>query len=158
MGVVCSFVCITLVSGCGWHIQGQMKLPETAAVTYIEANDRYTEFNRALRSTLGASGARLTEAASEARAVVRVRRDVSGQRILSVSARNKPEEYEVYYLIEYSVEADGKEVIEPQVLELTRDYSYDEAALLAKQREERSIRAALARDLAGLVTRRLASL
>jgi outer membrane lipopolysaccharide assembly protein LptE/RlpB len=41
---------------------------------------------------------------------------------------------------------------------VTRDYSYDEAAVLAKQREQAVLREALARDLAGLVLRRLASL
>jgi len=52
----------------------------------------------------------------------------------------------------------GNELISPQKLELTRDYSYDTTAVLAKQREQAVLRAALAQDLAGLVLRRLASL
>ena len=50
------------------------------------------------------------------------------------------------------------ELIAPQRLELTRDYSYDETAVLAKQREEAVLRAALARDLAGIVLRQIAAL
>ena len=46
----------------------------------------------------------------------------------------------------------------PQEIELTRTYSFSESDLLAKDREETILREALARDLADLVVRRLASL
>lgn len=146
------------ISGCGWRLQGTSKLSEVLAVTYVDTDDRYTDFNRALRDSLRASGARLTDRREDATAVVRIIKDQSGQRVLSVSARNTPEEYEVFYTIEYSVAGRTAELIEPQKLELTRDYSYDETAVLAKQREQAILREALARDLAGLVVRRLASL
>jgi LPS-assembly lipoprotein len=90
--------------------------------------------------------------------VLRLRRDESGQRVLSVSATNKPQEYEVYYTVEYSVDVGGKEVLPAQQLTLTRSYSYDETAVLAKEREERNIRESLAQELAALVMRRVAAL
>jgi len=127
-------------------------------VTYVDSKDRYTEFNQALRERLRTSGAKVTEHAGDATAVVKIIKDQSGQRVLSVSARNTPEEYEVFYAVEYSVVSGGNELIPPQKLELTRDYSYDTTAVLAKQREQAVLRAALAQDLAGLVLRRLASL
>jgi LPS-assembly lipoprotein len=127
-------------------------------VTYVDAEDRYTEFNRALRDRLRASGATIVDRATEATAMVKIIKDESGQRVLSVSARNTPEEYEVFYAVEYSVASGGTELIPPQRLELTRDYSYDTRAVLAKQREQAVLREALAQDLASLVLRRLASL
>jgi LPS-assembly lipoprotein len=90
--------------------------------------------------------------------VVHVKVDQTGQRVASVSARNTPEQYEVYYNIEYSVNLAGAEVIPVQRMELTASYSYDSTAVLAKQREQQSMQQALARELAGLVLRRLASL
>jgi LPS-assembly lipoprotein len=146
------------LSACGWRLQGTSKLSQTLTVTYVDAEDSYTEFNRALRDRLRASGATLTERAGDATAVVRIIKDETGQRVLSVSARNTPEEYEVFYAVEYSVVSGGAELIPPQRLELTRDYSYDTTAVLAKQREQAVLREALAQDLAGLVLRRLASL
>lgn len=128
------------------------------AVAYVETDDRYTDFNRALQDALRASGARLAADPKDAIAIVRILRDESGQRVLSVSARNTPEEYEVFYAVEYSVANRAGELIAPQQLELTRDYSYDTTAVLAKQREQAILREALARDLAALVLRRLASL
>ena len=43
-------------------------------------------------------------------------------------------------------------------LRLTRDLSFDETQILAKEREQETLRAALAQDLAALVLRRLAAL
>jgi LPS-assembly lipoprotein len=91
-------------------------------------------------------------------AVVEVLGDDSGQRVLSVSARNTPTEYEVYYTIRYRVLIGEQQVLAPQVLTQTRVYSFDETALLAKEQEQDTIRAALARDLAALIMRRLAAL
>src|SRR5690606_3382552 len=109
------------------------KLSETMARTYVEADDRYTDFNRALRDSLRASGVRVTDSRRDATAIVRILRDESGQRVLSVSARNTPEEYEVFYQVEYSVarlaQTGDAELIEPQRIELTRDYSYDATAV-----------------------------
>jgi LPS-assembly lipoprotein len=147
-----------LLSGCGWHLRGSEPLPESMSATYLESADLHSDFDRALRRTLGAAGAKLVNGKADAGVVLRIRKDTSGRRVLAVSARNTPQEYEVYYAIEYSVEVGGKEVIPVQTLELVNDFSYDEAALLAKEREEAGLRAALARDLAGLVLRRLASL
>lgn len=154
-----ALICVAAaLSSCGWRLQGTSKLSGELAVTFVETDDRYTDFNRALRDSLQASGARLAKNREEATAVVRIIKDQSGQRVLSVSARNTPEEYEVFYTVEYSVAGRTAQLIEPQKLELTRDYSYDETAVLAKQREQAILREALARDLAGLVVRRLASL
>jgi LPS-assembly lipoprotein len=152
------FVSVCALAGCGWRLQGSSHISETASITYVDARDTYTDFHRALVRTLSSSGARVVADSGEAKAIVHVRKDESGQRVLSVSARNTPEEYEVYYKIEYSVEAGGTEVIGPQILELTREYSYDEGAVLAKQREQTILRDALARDLAALVVRRLGAL
>ena len=152
-------ICLgSLLTGCGWRLQGTTKLAPVMATTYVDTDDRYTDFNRALRESLQASGARLTNNANEATAVVKIIKDESGQRILTVSGRNTPEEYEVFYSIEYSVSGRTEELIPPQKIELTRDYSYDETAVLAKQKEQSILREALARDLAGQVVRRLASL
>jgi len=149
---------VTLLSGCGWKLQGTAKLPEVMSVTFVDTEDRFSDFNRALRQSLASSGAKLVTERKAATGVVKIHKDESGQRVLSVSARNTPEEYEAFYVVEYSVEGPSGELIPKQKLELTRDYSYDVTAVLAKQREQAVLREALARDLAGLVLRRLAAL
>lgn len=154
----CAVLALLVAGGCGWHLKGSEPLPSALDATFLESADVHSDFDRALRRSLTASGARIVPVRADATAVLKVRNEATGRRVLSVSARNTPQEYEVFYTVEYSVEVGGQEVIPLQKLELVNDYSYDETALLAKEREESGLRAALARDLAGLVLRRLASL
>lgn len=147
-----------LLVACGWHLQGVTRLPESASVIYIDAFDRYSDFSQALRRSLTSAGAHIVENRAEARAVIKVRKENFGRTVLSVSALNIPQEYEAYYELEYSVELQGKEAIEPQTLRLAHNYSYDEKTMLAKQIEENGLRESLSRDLAEQVLRRLATL
>ena len=147
-----------LLSGCGFHLQGAGALPEGSRKVFVLASDEVTPFAVELRRAIERSGGTITSSSREAEVIVRIQKDRSGRRVLSVSARNTPQEYEIFYSIEYSVERAGKEVLETQPLEMTRNLSFDETQLLAKDREEAIIREAMARDLAMLVTRRLESL
>lgn len=146
------------LAACGFHLQGAQKLPPIMGATYLDAQDRYTDFHQALSDALRTSGAKLVRESADAKVVVEVQRDESGQRVLSVSARNTPTEYEVYYTVVYRVRAGERELLAPQTLTLTREYAFDETRLLAKEQEQEFLRAALARELAALVMRRLAAL
>lgn len=147
-----------VLAGCGLHLRGAAELSPQLRLGYLDAPDRYTDFYEAMTQSWESAGGRLAGKAGEATAVLKLRRDESGQRVLSVSATNKPQEYEVYYTVEYSVDVGGKEALPVQQLTLTRSYSYDETAVLAKEREERNIRESLAQELAALVMRRVAAL
>lgn len=147
-----------LVSGCGFHLRGQAPLPASLATPFIDSSDRYTPLHAALEARLRAAGARLATDPAAASAVIHLHKDETGRELLSVSANNTPGEFEVYYTVEYSVSAGGGELLKRQQVTLTRDFSYDETAVLAKEHEERSLRAALAEELASLMLRRLAAL
>ncbi len=147
-----------LLSACGFRLQGRTPLPEPLKVTYVLAEDSQSDFVLGLRKALLSSGAKLAPRDSEASGVVQVLTDEVTERVLSVSASNIPREYELTYTVRFSVRAGSNELLPPQEVALTRDYSFDERTLLAKEHEEAILREALARDLVGIVMRRLASL
>jgi len=149
---------MTLMSGCGFQLRGQAPLPATLAAPYIEASDHYTPLYAALVARLRAAGAKLSTDPATASAVIHLHKDETSRELLSVSASNTPSEFEVYYTVEYSVSAGGSELLARQRVTLTRDFGYDETAVLAKEHEEQSLREALADELAGLMLRRLAAL
>lgn len=146
-----------LAGGCGFHLRGDVRYPPAMAVTHIASADSYTPFHRQLRAALRDGGVRVTADATAAGAVVRILQDETGQRVVSVSARNTPTEYQVYYVVRYALEIGGRTALPAQTLSLTRDYSYDERQVLGKAAESDDLRDALAADLVGLVTRRLSS-
>jgi LPS-assembly lipoprotein len=155
--VVASLVLGSL-QGCGFHLQGAVELPEPSRRVFISTADLLTPFAVELQRSVERAGGEITSTAGEAGTVLRISRDRSGRRVLSVSARNTPQEYDVFYQVDYSVERGGKEVLESQSFELTRNMSFDDTQVLAKDREEAVLRDALARDLAALVLRRISSI
>lgn len=151
-------VAVLLLGACGFQRQGVAPMSPMMRVTYLDADDARTDFQLALRSSLAASGTQFANRAEDATATLRISRDETGRRVLSVSVRNTPVEYEVYYTVTYSVSTADRELVPAQTITLTRDYSFEEEELLAKEHEEDILRTAIARDLAGIVMRRLASL
>lgn len=146
-----------LYAGCGFHLRGAVAYPPSMAVTHIAAEDRYTPFYQQLKRSLRLGGVQVTQDPDRADAVLRILADETGQRVLSVSARNTPNEYDVYYAVRYSLDVGGKEAIPAQTLAVNREYSYDETLVLGMQAQEDEIREALAGDLVGVVTQRLSS-
>lgn len=147
-----------LVAGCGFHLRGRVELTPQMRTPYLDAPDRYSPLYAELRGALEAAGAELAPSAAAASAVIHVHLDESGRNVLSVSARNTPQEYEVFYTIEYSVTAGDRELLPRQSRTVAREYAYDDTAVIAKQIEERRLREALSRDLASIIVRRLMAL
>lgn len=126
--------------------------------TFIDAADRNSLFVRELRDRLLVAGVDIVDAATAATAIVSVTFDETDQRVLSVSARNVPTEFEVYYTVEYAIDAGERRMLEPRTLTVTRSYTYDPTLVLGKAREEELLRAALVEDLVRIVQKQIATL
>ena len=158
MRQVVAAVLLVSLAGCGFHLQGHTPLPESMKTAYVQATDEQTDFVQSLRKALLTSGAQPASDKKVASSVVNILKDEVVRRTLSVSALNKPNEYEVTYNVRFSVSAGDKELLAPQDISATRSYSFDEARLLAKEHEEAILRQAMAHDLAYRVIRQLSSL
>jgi len=156
--VALSLLAPLLVAACGFHLQGRTPLPAPLAVTYVITTDRQTDFVQGLRRALITSGAKLARQSEGATGTVRILTDDVTRKVLSVSANNTPREYELTYTVQFSVTAADKELLPAQKVSVTRNFSFDERVLLAKENEESILREGMARDLVGIVMRRLASL
>ena len=149
---------LTLLAGCGFQLQGAFTTPTEMERTYIAADDQHSLFYRELRATLKASGVNLVDNAADATATFTISFDETDQRVLSVSARNVPTEYEVYYSIEYALYGSSKSLLEFQTITLTRDYTYDSTLVLGKAREEELLREAIVDDLVRIILKQIATL
>ncbi len=143
--------------GCGFQLQGPPTMPDGMQRTFIDTPDRHSPFYRALRRDLLAAGVELVDREADASAVLTVYLDDTDQRVLSVSARNVPTEYEVYYTVEYGVTSGSETLLDVQDLTLTSDYTYDSTLVLGKAREEETLRNALARDLVRIILKQIST-
>jgi LPS-assembly lipoprotein len=144
--------------GCGFHLQGRAPLPAVVKTPYVEAPDRQSDFVQSLRHALLSNGAQLVPDKADASAVISVLNDQMTRRVLSVSAANQPNQYEVTYSVRVSVTAGQNELLPAQEVTVTRTFSFSEPLLLAKGHEEDVLREDMARDLAERVLRLLSRL
>ena len=128
------------------------------ATTYLHTSEPNSEFFSSLREALRVRGLQVVNTPQQAGAQLIITEDSSGQRVLSVSARNTPREFEVFYSVTFSLQSGTERLIEPESLVVTRSYTYDETQVLGKSQEERVLRRALATDLARQVVRRIEAL
>ncbi len=149
---------LCMLASCGFHLQGRQPMPATFAYTYIDTRDEQTDFVQDLRKALIANDVKVIRTQASSGAVIAVHDDKLTERILSVSARNIPTEYELTYTVKFSVTSGEQVLIDAEEISATRDISFDEAQLLAKEREQEILSEALARDLVALVMRRIAAL
>jgi LPS-assembly lipoprotein len=149
---------LLLLAGCGFHLQGALTVPPEMERTYISAANRHSGFYRDLRAALEAAGVSVVDRSADATATLSITYDETDQRVLSVSARNVPTEYEVYYSIEYSLASGERALLETQTLTLTRDYTYDSTLVLGKGQEEELLREAIADDLVRIVLKQISAL
>lgn len=126
--------------------------------TYISAVDDRSLFYRDLREALQSAGVQLVDDATNATAIFTISYDHTNQRVLSVSARNVPTEYEVSYTIEYALDSGPKNLLESQMLTLTRDYTYDPTLVLGKAHEQELMRDAIVDDLVRIVLKQIGTI
>jgi len=145
----------TCLGGCGFQLEGAAELADDLQRVYIQAADPFSPFVRAFQQRVRQRSGRVVEDRSDADVVLAVLGDETGQRVLSVSARNLPREYEVFYVLRFSVTGPAGSASEVQTLDLVRNYAFDETQVLGKRNEEVSLRQSLAEDLARQVMRRI---
>lgn len=126
--------------------------------TYIAAVDSYSQFYRELQAQLRRAGVNLVASDAAATAILSITFDDTEQRVLSVSARNVPTEYEVYYTIQYGLSSGAKTLLDTQTLTLTRNYTYDSTLVLGKAREQELLREAIVKDLVRIVLKQISTL
>jgi LPS-assembly lipoprotein len=158
LGAVAALGAMLALTACGFRLAGGDPLPGVLARPYLSLKDPYTDFSREFEHQLKNSGATLQVLRANSTATIDVTKDLVVQRTLSVSAQNIPTEYELTYTVTFAVQGTDKELLAPQTISLSKDYSFEENAMLAKEHEADILRQQMARDLVSIAMRRLTSL
>jgi LPS-assembly lipoprotein len=139
------------LSACGFHLRGDADLPPAMERTNLALADENGELGRALRPLLESAGADLVSA-EEAGATLVVSRDHMEREILTVGRQARVSEFQLRYQVDFSLrDAAGEALMSERSLELTRDFTFDEASVLGKANEEELLREELYGDMARLI-------
>lgn len=125
----------TLVAGCGFQLRRYDGIP--FATLYLDVPAGGVVAQR-LRASLAADRrTRLVASADEAEAVLHLGPETRSKTILSLSGAGRVTEYRLGLTLRYRVSSrDGATLAAEEVIELTRDMTYDDAQVLAKGAEE----------------------
>ena len=104
----------TMLSGCGFTLEGAGSLPSAMNRTFLDSPDRNSPFISSLREALRLRGSEVVDSPSQADAVLTISSDDTGQRVLSVTARNIPREYEIYYAVTVSLRSGSTSLMAPR--------------------------------------------
>lgn len=145
-----------LVVGCGFQLRGAYTLPyESLYLSVGEASVVGAGLKRAIRAT---GSTRLADSAKDAEATFLPTAEAKEPIILSLSSAGRVREKRLRYRYGYRVvDAKGRDLVLPGVIELNRDLTYADSDVLAKTQEEELLWRDMESDLVQQLMRRLAA-
>lgn len=149
---------VLMLAACGFQLRGSVQLSPALANTFVEG-DEFSFLVRELRNLLEAEGAVVAARKEDADTVIKVLKEDSRRRVLSVSgATAKASEFQLFQSVTFTlVDADGKTLVPAESASLTRDYTFDPDDVLGKTREEAELSRYMQRELAATVLRKLST-
>ena len=145
-----------LMAGCGFQLRGSYALPYESI--YLAVPDT-SVIGANLKRTIRASGStRLAESAEDAQAAFQNTLETREPVILSLSGAGRVREKRLRFRYGYRVvDSKGRNLILPGLIELNRDLTYADSAVLAKTQEEELLWRDMENDLVQQLMRRLAA-
>ncbi|QET00638.1 MULTISPECIES: LPS-assembly lipoprotein LptE [Cupriavidus] len=145
------------LAGCGFHMRGTADFAFKKLYVGIPPNSPMGADLR--RTILGGSDTIIVEDPKQADALLDVLSDTRGRAILSITTEGVVREYRLSQRFSFRVrDQSGKELIPPSTILLTRDITYNESAVLAKDYEEQQLYRDMQRDIVQQLMRRLAAI
>ena len=144
-----------LLAGCGFRLRGTADVPfETIHVPGATAGialdlKRYIE---------AGTRARVVDDPKAAQALLQVTEEARSREILSLTSAGRVREFQLRYRVGFRVhDGKGGEFVPVSVIQLTRDMTYSDAEILAKEQEEQLLFRDMRTDMVQQILRRLAS-
>ena len=144
-----------LLAACGFQLRGAAPLPfETLYMTGTSGGIGL-DLKRNIQS-----GTRTTviEDAKKAEAVLEFQQELREKKILSLAATGRVREFQLIYRVTFRVhDGKGGEFLPVSAVQLTRDVSFNDTDVLAKETEEALLFRDMQFDMVQLILRRLAA-
>jgi len=145
---------LSLIS-CGFHLRGAADISFSSI--FIQGNTLVISKN--LNKSLKSNDIKVLPSAEGAELMIELIGEESEKRILSIGGQGTVNEFELYYRVHYRIKQAGATLwSQTQTVESRRDFTYSDANLLAKQREERRLNDDMQADVVRGIMRRLSAL
>jgi LPS-assembly lipoprotein len=142
------------LSSCGFQLRGQAAIPyKTLFIETTGFSQFANDLERAIRS---GSQTKVVHNRGEAEAVLKIIGESQESRIVALSSAGRVLEFELRYRVIYRLmDPTGNNLAQPGQIDLTRDMTYDDNAVLAKESEQNLLYRNMKTDAVQQMLRRL---
>lgn len=145
-----------LLSGCGFHLRGNLPLPEQLKVIAVSSENR--DVKDEMVKALETSGAQVVDDLAAASAVLDMYDVKFDRKVRTIDTRGKVTGYTLRYDVSYRVvNQEGKELRSTH-LAIQRDYNFDPNQVLQAEEEENSLREDMLTELTQRIMRQLVTI
>ena len=154
MRVFLLIACLVM-AGCGFRLRGTAEVPFKTVYVQGASPAFALEIKRNIRA---GTRAQVVEDPKLAEAVVELSQERREKHILSLTGAGRVSEFQLRYQLVFRVhDGKGVEYVPPTTLLLTRDMSFSDAEVLAKEAEEQLLFRDMQNDMVSQILRRLAA-
>ena len=145
------------ISACGFHLRGFQQAAKTDIATIFIRTSAANRVTNEVRSQLKSSGAEVTGSLEKAEYILGISREAIRRSVLSVSATTgKVDEYQLVLSVSMTIGKPGQdELLADETIRVSRDYTFDEDAILGKTAEEELLEEELVRQASSQIMRHL---
>jgi LPS-assembly lipoprotein len=156
MRILAILVLGLVTAACGFQLRGQAKLPfETLYVDIPNTSQMGTELKR---NIIAGTHTKLVSDRAGAQAILSVTAEERGKTILSFDTSGQVAEFQLRYRLSFRVhDPKGRDYLPQSEIRLTRDISFNNSQVLAKESEELLLYRDMQNDMVQQILRRLAA-
>ena len=146
---------LATLAGCGFQLRGSATLPFETVYVPGASGGIALDLKRNIQA---GTNAKVVDDPKNAQAVLEFSREERQKVILSLTGTGAVSEYQLRYLVSFRVhDAKGKDYVPTNTIELTRDVTFNDAQVLAKETEEQLLYRDMQSDMVQQIMRRLAA-
>jgi LPS-assembly lipoprotein len=143
------------LAACGFKMRGAAMVPFDTV--YIPGATSGIELDLK-RNIQAGTNARVVDSAREAQAILQFTDETRSKDILSLTGTGRVREFQLRYRVSFRVhDGKGRMYVPPSTIQLTRDVTFNDAQVLAKESEEQLLFRDMQADMVQQIMRRLAA-
>jgi len=143
------------LAGCGFRLRGTAEVPFETLYVPSATSGIALDLKRNIQA---GTKARVVDDPSKAEAVMQFTEETRQKEILSLTGTGRVREFQLRYRVAFRVhDGKGAEYVPPNTIQLTRDVTFNDAEILAKEQEEQLLFRDMQIDMVQQILRRLAA-
>jgi LPS-assembly lipoprotein len=155
--LLCLQLCFTslLLAACGFQLRGSADVPFKTLFVPSVAGGIGLELKRNIQA---GTNAKVVDEVKQAEAVLDILEETRAKEILSLTGTGRVREFQLRYRVGFRVH-DGKGIdfVPQSLIQLTRDVTFNDTEILAKEQEEQLLFRDMQTDMVQQILRRLAA-